>query len=106
MIYAVYAVLIEPTGEIILKGESLETITQHIRVNPTRIIVYRSGRGRVWRPTDRRVDIRRDDHEPVNSTQVERDNPTPTSVKEEIDRNYRKEIYGQDDYDPNNDPWP
>lgn len=54
----------------------------------------------------RQVDIRRDDHEPVTSNQAERDNPTPAAIKEEIDRNYREEIYGQDDYDPNNDPWP
>jgi len=57
-------------------------------------------------PPMRSVDIRGDDHEPVNSTQVERDFPQPTTVKQEIDDNYRKAMYGEEKYDPNNDPWP
>jgi len=52
------------------------------------------------------IDIRRNDHEPANSNQVERDNPTPIEIKNEIDRNMRKAMLEDDKYDPNNDPWP
>lgn len=54
-----------------------------------------------------RVDIRRDDHEPVFQHQAERDRPVSVNVKNEIDSAYRRDMYDEDDdYDPNNDPWP